>query len=266
MMAAFIIAIRGTVRQAVLLGLCATASHTVIVWVIALGGMYLWRDLAPTTIEPYLQLASGVIVIGMGAWMLWRTRREQLAAAGHDHGHHHHDHHDHGHSHGHDHHHDHGHHHHHDGHDHHHHDEPVKPPPGLEGLAFAGEYQDAHELAHAQDIQRRFAGRTVTTGQIVIFGLTGGLVPCPGAITVLVLCLQLKQLALGAALVLAFSVGLALTMVASGVLAALSVKHVSGRFRGFGELVRRAPYVSAVAILGIGLYLGVSGWLSLPHT
>jgi nickel/cobalt exporter len=37
MMAAFIIAIRGTVRQAVLLGLCATLSHTLIVWIIALG-------------------------------------------------------------------------------------------------------------------------------------------------------------------------------------------------------------------------------------
>ena len=43
MMAAFIVAIRGTVTQAVLLGLAATVSHTLVVWVIALGGMYLWR-------------------------------------------------------------------------------------------------------------------------------------------------------------------------------------------------------------------------------
>lgn len=39
MMAAFIIAVRGTVKQAILLGLCATLSHTAIVWIIALGGM-----------------------------------------------------------------------------------------------------------------------------------------------------------------------------------------------------------------------------------
>ena len=76
MMAAFVIAIRGTVKQAVLLGLSATLSHTVIVWVIALGGLYLWRGLAPETLEPYLQVASAVIIIGMGGWMLWRTRRE----------------------------------------------------------------------------------------------------------------------------------------------------------------------------------------------
>jgi len=40
MMAAFIIAIRGTVAQAVLLGLSATLSHTAIVWLVAMTGLY----------------------------------------------------------------------------------------------------------------------------------------------------------------------------------------------------------------------------------
>lgn len=340
MMAAFIIAVRGTVKQAVLLGLCATLSHTAIVWVIALGGLYLWRGLAPETIEPYLQAASAVIIIGMGAWMLWRTRREQSLSALHDHDHDH-RHADDGHedatridtghgvmrldvfedgvpprfrltverggvwpasevtleterpdgtrhaysfaqqagylesleeipephafvarlclAHG-------GHSHSYDvaftehdhGHDHMHEQ--------LRGLDTVAGFQDAHERAHANDIRRRFADRNVTTGQIVIFGLTGGLIPCPGAITVLLLCLQLKAFTLGAALVLCFSIGLALTMVTSGVIAAISVKHVSKRFNGFGEIVRKAPYVSGAVILMIGLYLGVSGWLHLPTT
>lgn len=41
MMAAFIIAVRGTVAQAVLLGLAATVSHTAVVWAIALAGLHL---------------------------------------------------------------------------------------------------------------------------------------------------------------------------------------------------------------------------------
>ena len=45
MMAAFIVAIRGSVWQAVLLGITATISHTLIVWGIGLGGMYLWLSL-----------------------------------------------------------------------------------------------------------------------------------------------------------------------------------------------------------------------------
>ena len=39
MMAAFIIAIKGTIKQAVMLGLAATISHTAVVWLIAFGGM-----------------------------------------------------------------------------------------------------------------------------------------------------------------------------------------------------------------------------------
>lgn len=134
----------------------------------------------------------------------------------------------------------------------------------LAGLNETAGYQDAHELAHANDIRRRFSDREVTTAQIVIFGLTGGLIPCPGAITVLLLCLQLKAFTLGAALVLCFSIGLALTMVTSGVIAAMSVKHVSKRFNGFGEIVRKAPYISGAVIMVIGLYLGISGWMHLP--
>ena len=74
----------------------------------------------------------------------------------------------------------------------------------------------------------------------------------------------MKAFVLGATLVLCFSIGLALTMVTSGVIAAMSVKHVSKRFSGFGEIVRKAPYVSGAVILLIGLYLGINGWLHLP--
>lgn len=126
-------------------------------------------------------------------------------------------------------------------------------------VADAGD--DAHAREHADQIQRRFAGREVTTGQIVMFGLTGGLIPCPASITVLLLCLQLKKIALGATLVLGFSIGLALTMVASGVIAALSVKHLSKRMSGgrFSELAAKAPYFSGVLILLVGCYVGYQG-------
>ena len=74
--------------------------------------------------------------------------------------------------------------------------------------------------------RERFSSREVTSGQIITFGLTGGLIPCPAAITVLVICLQLKEFTLGAGLVLCFSIGLALTLVLSGAGAAIGVRHV----------------------------------------
>ena len=53
-MAAFIIAVRGTVAQAVLLGLAATLSHTAVVWVVAMGGLYFGQRWSAATSEPYL--------------------------------------------------------------------------------------------------------------------------------------------------------------------------------------------------------------------
>src|SRR3954463_9186420 len=73
MMAAFIIAVRGTVTQAVLLGLAATFSHTAVVWVIALGG----QEWGGETSEPYFQLASAILIVGIALWMAWRTWRER---------------------------------------------------------------------------------------------------------------------------------------------------------------------------------------------
>ncbi|WP_321842123.1 nickel/cobalt efflux transporter [Paraburkholderia bannensis] len=239
MMAAFVVAIRGTVGQAILLGLSATLSHTAVVWAIALAGMYFGRNWNATASEPYFQVASAVLIVGVAAWMIWRTWREHRHAHSHHHDHDHdHDHHDHDHEHGH-------------AHDH----------SGLD-IASAG-YQDAHERAHANDIRRRFANRDVSTGQIVMFGLTGGLVPCPASITVLLLCLQLKRFALGASLVLCFSIGLALTMVASGTIAALSVKHVSKKWGGFGDFARKAPYFSGALIMLVGLFVGYQGIAAL---
>lgn len=236
MMAAFIIAVRGTVTQAVLLGLAATISHTAVVWIIALIGLHFGQRWDAEANEPYFQLLSAVFIIGIALWMVRRTwQSKQACFHDHSHGHEHHDH---------------------DGHDHHH-DEN-------DWLGDAtSSYQDPHELAHANDIKRRFANRQVTTGQIIMFGLTGGLIPCPASITLLLICLQLKQIALGVTLVLCFSIGLALTMVLSGALAALSVKHASRRWNGFGEFAKNAPYFSGALILLVGFYVGFQGLIKL---
>ncbi|MET6679090.1 nickel/cobalt efflux protein RcnA [Citrobacter amalonaticus] len=256
MMAAFIIAIKGTIKQAVMLGLAATFSHTAVVWLIALGGMYISRAFTAESVEPWLQLISAFIILGTATWMFWRTwqgERNWLSDMQHgDHDHHHdHDHHNH---HAHDH-HDHTHHEHH--HDH----------SDLMGLTEGSKaYQDAHERAHASDIQRRFNGKEVTNGQILLFGLTGGLIPCPAAITVLLICMQLKAFTLGATMVLCFSLGLAITLVTVGVGAAVSIHQVAKRWSGFNALARKAPYFSSLLIGLVGLYMGIHGYMGIIHT
>ncbi|NVL95127.1 nickel/cobalt efflux protein RcnA [Escherichia coli] len=243
MMAAFIIAIKGTIKQAVMLGLAATISHTAVVWLIAFGGMVISKRFTAQSAEPWLQLISAVIIISTAFWMFWRTWRGERNwlenMYGHDHHHHDHEHHQ-----DHDHDHDHEHHHHHEHGDN-------------------EEYQDAHARAHANDIKRRFDGREVTNWQILLFGLTGGLIPCPAAITVLLICIQLKALTLGATLVVSFIIGLALTLVTVGVGAAISVQQVAKRWSGFNTLAKRAPYFSSLLIGLVGVYMGVHGFMGI---
>ncbi|EJR0356568.1 nickel/cobalt efflux protein RcnA [Klebsiella quasipneumoniae] len=236
MMAAFIVAVRGTLKQAVLLGLAATVSHTAVVWLIAMAGLWFGRGWNAQTSEPWFQLLSGIVIVLIACWMLWRTWRESRP-----HAHHHHPQHDHDHD-----------HHQHEHHDHHHSHSPGAP-------LVAEEWQDAHQRAHAQEINRRFDGRQVTTGQIVMFGLTGGLIPCPASITVLLICLQLKKFSLGATLVLGFSVGLALTLVASGAIAALSMKHATRRWPWLNDISRKAPWISGLLIIVVGIYMMLHG-------
>ena len=242
MMAAFIIAVRGTVGQAILLGLSATLSHTLIVWLVALLGLHFGSAYATEAVEPWLQLVSGIIIIAIALWMMRQTFAEHHHHHSHDHDHHHDHHHDHDHDH--DHHHDHAH--------------SEAEPAGLQLGSL--DYEDAHARAHRLDIEKRFAGRKVTTGQIVMFGLTGGLIPCPASVTVLLVCLQLKQITTGALLVLCFSIGLAVTMVVVGAVAALGMDRAQRSWDGFGRLAARAPYLSSALVILIGLY---SLWLGL---
>ena len=255
MMAAFIIAVRGTVGQAVLLGLAATLSHTAIVWAVAMGGLYFGGQWDAASSEPYLQLVSAALIAATALWMAYRTWLQGLPYT-HDHRHEHPHSHDHDHDHVHVHVHGHGHgatHGHAHGAAHTH----------ITSTADVEQGMDAHARAHAQEIAQRFASGHATNGQILVFGLTGGLIPCPASITVLLLCLQLKQVALGATLVLSFSVGLALTMVASGVLAAWSVGQATRRWSGFGAWAAKAPYISTVLMLLLAAWMAGEGWHGL---
>ena len=77
MMTAFIIAVRGTIGRAVLLGLAATVSHTAVVWVSAIIGVHFGGQYDGAFAEPYLQVVSAAMIIAVALWMLGRTRREQ---------------------------------------------------------------------------------------------------------------------------------------------------------------------------------------------
>ena len=55
------------------------------------------------------------------------------------------------------------------------------------------------------------------------------------------------------------AIGLALTLVASGAIAALSLKHATKRWPGFSEFSRKAPWISAALITVVGIYMSLHG-------
>jgi ABC-type nickel/cobalt efflux system permease component RcnA len=103
MVAAYLVGTRGTARHAVALGLTVTVTHTIGVFALGAVALALSAYVLPEDLYPWLNLVSGLLVLGVGASVVRsRVRRARAPMHHHHHGHDHdHDHHDHGHGHGH---------------------------------------------------------------------------------------------------------------------------------------------------------------------
>ncbi|EXF94071.1 hypothetical protein HK44_003975 [Pseudomonas fluorescens HK44] len=64
-------------------------------------------------------------------------------------------------------------------------------------------------------------------------------------------------------LVLCFSIGLAITLVTVGAATAIGARQASNRWPWLGTVARRAPHLSSVLIIGVGLCVGIHGWIGL---
>ncbi|MEM9278295.1 MAG: nickel/cobalt efflux transporter [Pseudomonadota bacterium] len=240
MIAAYIIAIKGSVFQSFLLGVSAAFSHSIIVWILAVIALTYGNELIGEQLEPWFMIISGLIIISMAFWIARPLLQSYFSKREHLHHSHHHSHHDD---------HDHDHHHHHHEHDHHH--------------EHGHGSEDAHARAHAAAIEQQLADGRTGNWQTILFGLTGGLLPCPAAITVFIICMHLGKFTLGVLLVGAFSLGLAIMLIAVGVVTALGLKAISARTGFFDKFTSRAPYFSSVLIAVIGLVFVVNGYLLL---
>jgi len=94
----------------------------------------------------------------------------------------------------------------------------------------------------------------ITARSLVALGVSGGIVPCPSALVVLLSAVALHRVAYGMALITAFSVGLASVLIVIGLLV-VSTRHWFSRFPASEGLLRRLPIASAAAITLIGLLL-----------
>jgi nickel/cobalt transporter (NicO) family protein len=232
---------RGRPVDAVILGVFVTLSHTsgiVLVGVLAsLGSAWL----VPQVVEAYLALGTGILVIGLGLWMLW-TQRELLALAmgesvdgtapatatggvGHPH---------HGHAHGHTH-----------GPGQHHHDHG-------EG---AGWHSHGWGTRHSHRLDLVTDDRRPKLAVLLTLGIVGGILPDPTALAILLASLASGKVLLGLATVVVFSLGFAATLVIVGIVAARVGERVLEWLSSIW--VVRVQIATTLLILGMGLVLTV---------
>ena len=221
-MAAYLAGTGGRVRDAMALGASVTVTHTSSVLVIGVLALFANRFIVPSVLVPALEVTAGVLVLGLGLRLLWQ-RRGMLPRR-----------HEHAHSHAHDH---------------------------------AAGHTESHADGHTHDHRHHGhdhgllwePGRPASLGAVIALGASGGLVPCPEALGVMILAVSLDRIPIGIMLILSFSVGLAAVLITIGVLlvSARSAAAISKRLHGRSaeRWLPLLPLTSAVVVvlLGAGL-------------
>jgi nickel/cobalt exporter len=192
--AAYLIGAKGTKLDAVLLGLIVTLTHTSSVIILAVLGKILSSQLqlSDQVLQIYLGILGGVLIFGVGLAMLIQRLQGKDLFHGHSHGHE-------GHGHG-------G-HQSHGGHDEH-------------------EHGHSHNDLPAKEGKQKAAG--IGYWRLFLLGVSGGLVPCPAAVTMLVFAASKGKLDAGLTYILLFSIGLAAVLIAIAMAVVSAGKVISG--------------------------------------
>jgi ABC-type nickel/cobalt efflux system permease component RcnA len=290
--AAYLVGSRGTLKHAAFLGAMVTFTHTISVFLLGLATLFLFQYVVPEKITQVLGVVSGLSIVAIGAWMLYKrlrgtshTHQHHGHAHDHDHGHDHapahddthahdrvlaltHDHalahadaHDltraHNHAHAHDLAHAHGHAY---AHDHVHDRGHAHDHPHTHEHPHTHDHHHVHEHGthtHTHDMPDR-----ITWGSLTALAVSGGLVPCESALLLLLSAIALGRVGLGLLLLVAFSLGLAVVLVGIGVVV-IYAKNLLPKSTNPHPAFRWIPVASAAIVMIAGLLMtGASlGWI-----
>lgn len=235
---AYLVGSRGTFRHALFLGLTVTITHTLGVFALGLITIFASNFILPEKLMPFLSFVSGLMVFFIGI-SLFKDRL--FSALGWKAAPHHH-HHGHDHAHGHEHEHTNS---HEDGYSHAHHEQS----------------HHSHDHAHHHDgLTHTHGGSThthlppedITLKSLLALGISGGLLPCPSALVLMLSAINLGRIGYGLILTLAFSFGLAATLTAVGLIFLYGGKAFGGSSLAQNPLVKTLPVFSAFVIACLG--------------
>jgi ABC-type nickel/cobalt efflux system permease component RcnA len=228
---AYLVGSRGTARHAAFLGLTVTITHTAGVFALGLVTLFASQYVLPEKLFPILSLVSGLIVVVIGGSLFARRLRLVLAKA-HDHD---------------------------DVNDEPHHHAPSHRHDELHHSHEEHSHAHSHgTIVHSHGgvehshLPPGADGSPITWRSLLALGISGGLLPCPSALVVLLSAISLHRVGYGLLLVIAFSVGLAGTLTTVGLAFVYAGKLIKRPMR-WGWLTRVLPVVSAFVIACAGL-------------
>lgn len=233
-MGAYLVASRGGVRHALLLGVVVTITHTFIVYLLAAVALILADRYASEQVTHWLEIVSGIIVLAVGIWMILTSfGLVRRGAGGHGHAH---------------------------------------PRSGDHPHDHDSGTSD-HDLGHADEETHQGHSRSVAMAPganplglwtLVAVGTSGGLVPCPAAIAALLAAVNLGRPVAGIAVVGAMSLGIAATLIAIGVLFVQAARVATGFFKS-NRLAVYIPRGSAILITVLGMVLLLRSIFGFGH-
>jgi ABC-type nickel/cobalt efflux system permease component RcnA len=218
LVAAYLVGARGTMKHALLLGIIVTAAHTAGVYFLGVITLYASQYIVPDRLYPWLGVTSGAMIASLGVILFCRRYlgKDGLLSD------HHNDSHAALHYHG------------------HHH-------------THAGHHHDDHHHSHSH--RHHEHGQPTSLRELITLGISGGIVPCPAALVVLLSAVSMDRVGFGLLLIVAFSVGLAAVLVGIGLLMVYA-RQFMARFHGDGRLTTRwLPMASAAFIFLFGIAL-----------
>jgi nickel/cobalt exporter len=217
---AYLIGSRGTPRHALFLGFTVTLTHTIGVFVLGFATLYASRFIVPERLFPILSLISAVLVLGMGIVLLLQRGRASVRR--------------------------------------------LRDGPADARLFFAVHSSHAAGPMHSHGggpmhshLPPGTAGEKVSWKSLLTLGISGGLVPCPSAMVLLLAAVALNKIAYGMILVLVFSLGLASTLTMVGLVFLYARDRFSDR-QSKSAWLQLMPVFSAAAITLVGTLLFVS--------
>ncbi len=262
LVAAYLVGSHGKARHAVLLGAVVTASHTISVYALGIFTLYASQWILPERLYPWLGIVSGLLVAGLGFTLFIRR---YLSTDPRAHGGYEKDRTDH--------------YHHRDDQDRHH-DHALVP---IHRHTWWGSHvheNDAHShgnlstreyphgAANEHIHQRTYeqaeipAPDGLTLKSLFALGITGGIVPCPAALVVLLSSLAFHRVAFGLFLIVAFSAGLAAVLISFGLAMVYAGRSMSRLSRRGALTERWLPLASSAVITVVGVTITLQSLLT----